>query len=265
MVIKLKPIFQAWWIMVKNNLQNQLLNPSSSFLFIIGKFFNFIFSIFIITAIFHQTNIIGGYTYHQAIIFVLIFNVIDSLTQFFFRALYSFRPVLIRGDFDFDLLRPLPSFFRPILSGPDFLDFPLVIVKISVLIYFIIFFNFIPSSSQFILFIFIFINAFILTFSIHLFIAAFSIITTEIDSLVSLYRTLAQSAAVPTNIYSGFFRFILDWIVPLTVIVTIPAQALLGIISFSGVVYSSVLTYSFLFLAIHFWRHALRNYTSASS
>lgn len=265
MATKLKPIFKAWWIMAKNNIQNQLLTPSSSILFIIGKFLNFIFSIFIITAIFHQTNTVGGYNYSQVVIFVLVFNFIDTLTQFFFRSLYSFRPVLIKGDFDLDLLRPLPSFFRPILSGPDFLDFPLIFIKLGVLIYFVIYFGLIPSLPQFILFLFIFINAIILTFSLHLIIAAFSVLTAEIDSLVALYRTIGQAAVIPTNIYSGFFRFILDWIIPVTVMFTVPAQALLGILSLSGVVYSSVLSYSFLFFAIYFWRHALKNYTSASS
>lgn len=265
MAINLKPISRAWWVMAKNNIQNQLLTPSSSFLFIIGKFLNFIFSIFIITAIFHQTNVVGGYSYHQAVIFVLFFNFMDSLTQFFFRSLYSFRPVLIKGDFDLDLLRPLPSFFRPILSGPDFLDFPLIVIKLGVLIFFLISYGLLPTLSQFILFIFIFINAFVLTFSVHLAIAAFSVTTSEIDSLVALYRTLAQSAVIPTNIYTGFFSFLLDWVIPVTVMFTVPAQALLGIITVQGVVYSSALTLVFLFFSVYFWQKSLKNYSSASS
>ena len=252
-------------MMAKNNIQNQLLTPSSSLLFIVGKFFNFLFSIFIITAIFHQTNNVGGYSFHQAVIFVLVFNFIDTLTQFLFRSLYQFKPVLAKGDFDLDLLRPLPSFFRPILSGPDFIDFPLIFIKLCVLIYFTISFGLTPSLPQFILFLFIFTNAIIAAFSIHLVIAAICVLTTEIDSIVALYRTLDQAAVIPTSIYTGFFRFLLDWIIPITVMFSIPAQALLGIISFSGVIYSTALTFGFFFFSFYFWQHALRNYTSASS
>jgi ABC-2 type transport system permease protein len=261
----IKNLFQVWLILAKNNLQNQLLTPSSSILFVIGKLFNFIFNIVIIFSIFSQITSINSYTLPQAIIITLIYNFVDSFTQFFFRALYLFRPILLKGDFDMDLLKPLPSFFRPIFSGPDFLDFPMIIIQIITLIFFILKYSLIPSLFTFSLFLVIFANAVILVFSIHLLIAAFSIITTEIDSLVMIYRTLGRAAMVPTDIYQGFFRFFLNYIIPITVIFTLPAKALLNILSPSGVLYSFIFTFIFLFFSLWFWRFSLRRYTSASS
>lgn len=261
----IKSLYTAWTILAKNNLQNQLLTPSSSFLFIIGKFLNFVFSIFIILAVFRQTSSIQGYSVSQAVIFVLVFNVIDSITQFFFRSLYSFRPLLVRGDFDLDLLKPLPSFFRPILSGPDFLDVPLIIIKIGSLIYFFNFYHFSLSLFSGILFLILFINSLVIAFALHLSIAAFSIITTEIDSLVALYRSLGQAAVIPTDIYQGFFRFFLDYLIPITAMVTIPAKTLINLITPPGVIYSCFMAIAFLTSSLVFWRFAIKRYASASS
>jgi ABC-2 type transport system permease protein len=202
---------------------------------------------------------------NQAVIVVLFFNLIDTTVQFFFRSLYTFRPILIKGDFDFDLLKPLPTFFRPLLSGPDFLDLPLIIIKLTAFIYFIVHYSIAVNTLQIVLVIFLFINAFILAFAVHLAIAAWSILTTEIDNLVSMYRSLGQAAIIPTDIYHGVLRFALDYIIPFTVIATIPAKAILGILSPSGIIFSCLVTYGFLFSSIKLWRYSLRHYTSASS
>ena len=261
----IKNFLKVWTILAQNNLQNQLLTPSASLLFIVGKIFNMAFSIIIIFSIFTQVSTIKDYTLPQAVIIVLVFNFIDSFTQFFFRALYSFRPILLKGDFDLDLLKPLPSFFRPIFSGPDFLDIPLIFIEIMALVYFLLKFNLFPNPTTFLLFLLIFINGVILAFALHLIIAAFSILTTEIDSLIMIYRSLGRAAVVPTDIYNHFFRIVLSYVVPITVIFTLPAKALLNILTPTGILYSFVFTFVFLLLSLSFWRFSLRRYTSASS
>jgi len=260
-----RALYSAWKIIAKNNFQNQLLTPSSSFLFIIGKILNFAFTVFTIFAVFHQTNSINGYSLNQAVIVVLLFNLIDTTVQFFFRSIYSFRPILIKGDFDFDLLKPLPTFFRPLLSGPDFLDLPLVVIKLGVLIYFMFHYSISMTVTQIFLSIFLIINAFVVSFAVHLAIAAFSILTTEIDNLISMYRSLGQAAIIPTDIYRGVLRFVLDFIIPYTVIVTIPAKSILGILHPSNIIFSCLVTYGFLIFSINLWNYSLRHYTSASS
>ncbi|MFZ2153476.1 MAG: ABC-2 family transporter protein [Microgenomates group bacterium] len=258
-------LLKVWSIMAKNNLQNQLLTPSSSVLFILGKLFNFIFSVIIIFSIFNQVSTIKNFTLPQAIIITLVFSLIDSITNFLFRALYTFRPILLKGDFDLDLLKPLPSFFRPIFSGPDFLDVPMIIIQVIALIFFLFHYSLVPSVFTLIFFLLILLNGIILAFAIHLSIAAFSIITTEIDSLVMIYRSLGRAAIVPTDIYGNFFRFILDYLIPITVIFTLPAKALLSILTPVGIIYSFVFTFIFLFLSLYFWNYSLSRYTSASS
>lgn len=258
-------IFKVWVIMAKNSLQNKLLSPSTSIIFILGKLFNYVFSVLIIFSIFNQISTIRNFTLSQAVIITLVYSLIDSITQFLFRSLYTFRPILVKGDFDMDLLKPLPSFFRPILSGPDFLDVPMIILQIIALVFFLVKFSLVPNFATNLFFILIALNGIFLAFSLHLIIAAFSIITTEIDSLVMIYRSFGRAAVVPTDIYNNFFRIVLSYIVPITVIFTLPAKALLNILSPAGIFYSFSFSFIFLITSLLFWRYSLKHYSSASS
>ncbi|PJE67184.1 hypothetical protein COU93_00100, partial [Candidatus Shapirobacteria bacterium CG10_big_fil_rev_8_21_14_0_10_36_6] len=78
---------KVWVIMAKNSLQNKLLSPSSSIIFILGKLFNYAFSVLIIYSIFNQVSTIKNFTSPQAIIITLTFSLIDSIIQFLFRSL----------------------------------------------------------------------------------------------------------------------------------------------------------------------------------
>jgi ABC-2 type transport system permease protein len=256
---------QAWWLIAKNKFQTQLLTPSGSVLFIVGKIFNLFFSVMIIFAIFTTTKTIQGYTFSQAIVVVLIYNFIESVTQFFFRAIYTFRPILVSGEFDLDLLRPLPSFFRPLLSGPDFLDFPLIIIEIVALIIYSFRLSLHFTLIQILTFILYLIMSLMVTFFLLLAIAAFSILTTEVDNLVWIQRSFMRAGTVPTDIYRGVFRFILDYLVPVTFIVTVPAKALLGLLNLQIIIYSLILTVVFGLFSWNFWRWSLRHYASTGS
>jgi ABC-2 type transport system permease protein len=261
----IKRLIGTWKIIARNNLQNQLLTPSSSILFTIGKLFYFIFTLLSIFAIFNQTTSLQGYSLPQGIIIAIVYSLLESIFGFIFRSLYTFRPILIKGDFDLDLLKPLPAFFRPLFSGPDFLDIPLIIIQFFSLIYFINYYSINISLLTIIITAYYFAISLILAFSIHQFIAAFSILTSEIDSLVMLFRNFSRAGVVPTDIYKSSFAFILNYIVPVTILFTLPAKALVGLTNTSILVYATAYTAIFFLLTFQLWNYSLKKYTSASS
>ncbi|OGL52291.1 hypothetical protein A3K55_00565 [Candidatus Shapirobacteria bacterium RBG_13_44_7] len=260
-----KSLITAWLIIAKNNLQNQLLTPSASSLFVVGKLVTFVFTVFTVFAIFSTTKSIGSFTLNQAIIVVIVYNLVDSFTQFLFRSIYSFRPILLRGEFDLDLLKPLPSFFRPLLSNPDFLDLPSITLQLTALGFFIIKLNINPSPVDIFNFLALFVISVIVAFSLHLLMAAFSILTTEIDNIAGIYRSFIRSGIVPTDIYSGTFRLIIDYLIPVTILVTIPAKAILGLLTVQSILYTAIFSLVLFTASILFWRHTLRYYTSTGS
>ncbi|MGB9911383.1 MAG: hypothetical protein ACPLKP_02140 [Microgenomates group bacterium] len=51
----------------------------------------------------------------------LLFCLVDITVQFLFRGVYQLRSLVVSGNYDLDLLKPLLSFFRPIFGWTDIL------------------------------------------------------------------------------------------------------------------------------------------------
>ncbi|HUW24412.1 MAG TPA: ABC-2 family transporter protein [Patescibacteria group bacterium] len=244
--------------------QSQLINPWSALLFLLGKIIRFLLFFVFLFKILSTSGSLGEYGKEAIIIFFLVFNLIDILTQFLFRGVYHFRPLIVSGDYDLDLLKPLPSFFRPIFGWTDILD---LITLVPLWFYFLWFLgiNNLFNFSNLALFSVLIINSLFLSFAFHLFICAVCILTTEIDHLIWVYRDLTSMARFSTDIYPRLVRGILTFTIPVVVLITVPAKALLGLLSWPWLVLSLVIAFLALTGAFKFWRYALGHYASASS
>jgi ABC-2 type transport system permease protein len=80
-----------------------------------------------------------------------------------------------------------------------------------------------------------------------------------------VFDGLFQMARYPVGVYPSWLRLVLTWVIPVGVMTTIPAQALVGSASL-GVLTGSVMMGGVLFvLASAFFRYGLQRYASASS
>ncbi|MFZ5365983.1 MAG: ABC-2 family transporter protein [Patescibacteria group bacterium] len=262
---KMQRLIKIWLMLASRAAQSQLLTSWAGILFIIGKVVRFLLFFVFLFAVLSSSKTLAGYSREQVIFFFLVFNLVDIMIQFLFRGVYVFRPLVISGNYDLDLLKPLPSFFRPLFGWTDILDF---ITLVPLWIYFIWFiFNYylFTGFGDLILFFLLVVNALILAFAFHLFVCAVCILTTEIDHLVWVYRDLTNMARFPTDIYQKGIQAILTFTIPVVILITVPAKALLGLLSWQWVVFSFLIAGVFLFLSLKFWKFALTRYSSASS
>jgi len=255
---------KVWLIMTLQAFQSQLLTHWGSILFLLGKIVRFLlFFVFLFTVL-GQRRSLAGYNREEVILFFLVFNLVDISIQFLFRGVYHFRSRVVRGDYDLDLLKPLPSFFRPIFGFSDILDLITLFPLWLFFLWFVSTSN-LFSLSQFLTFSILFLNSLILGFAFHLFVCAVCLLTTEIDHLIWVYRDLTNMARFPTDIYQKGLRFILTFTIPVIVLITFPAKALLGLLSFRTATFAFLASSSLLLASLKFWRFALSRYSSASS
>lgn len=245
--------------------QSQLLTNRSGILFITGKVVRFVLYFIFLYGVIKSANGLTGFSLDQAVLFFLIFSLVDTLAQFLFRGVYRFRSSVVSGSFDLDLLKPLPALFYPVFGWMDILDAITLVPFIGYMAYFIISHGLAVSLISLAGFILMIINSLLIAFAFHLFICSVCIITLSIDYLTWLYRDLTALGRFPTDIYPNKIRFILTFIVPVTVLMTIPAKALLGMVTgWSLFVYFAfgIVT---VYLSLRFWQFALKKYSSASS
>ncbi|MFC1727034.1 ABC transporter permease [Patescibacteria group bacterium] len=261
----LKKYIKVWLKMTSRAAQSQLLTSWAGALFIIGKIVRFlIFFVFLFT-ILSSSKSLAGLNKEQVIFFFLVFNLVDVLAQVLFRGVYQFRFRIVSGNYDLDLLKPLPSSFSAVFRWTDILDI-ITLVPLSVYIFWFVFHHQLSAGVfQFFIFLVLMLNSLVISFAFHLFVCAVGVITLEIDHLVWVYRDLTSMARFPTDIYQKGIRFVLTFTIPVVVLITVPAKALLGVLSWPWILLSLFAGGVFLWASLRFWRYALRRYSSASS
>lgn len=104
-----------------------------------------------------------------------------------------------------------------------------------------------------------------LIYSFWLILATCAFWLVRVDNILVIFQDLYMAGRWPVTIYPGWLRWPLTFLVPVTVATTIPAQALLGQLSWSLLLLVLLLTPCALGLARWFWRRGLRQYAGASA
>jgi ABC-2 type transport system permease protein len=264
-VNRLKYYLKIWWLMAKMAILPDWNQPQAAILFIIGKIARFVFYYVFIFSVLSGTEQLAGYSQAEVIFFFLIFNLVDVTIQFLFRGVYHFRYLVVSGDYDLELVKPLPSFFRPLLGHMDVMDFVTLIPLTGFIIYFVAVHGLLANLGALIMFFLLFISSIVIGFAFHLAVCGVAIITTQIDHLIWVYRDLTEMARFPTDIYNQNLRYILTFAFPVVLLITFPAKALLGLLSWTTVIVTIAVSGFLAFLSLKFWQWSLKQYSSASS
>ena len=230
--------------------------------FLIGKIIRFLFFFLLVLLVFSKVKIIKGYTINQAIIFYLTFNIIDTITQIIFREVYRFKYYVVSGNFNLILTRPHHPFLRILVGGIDYLDILMLIPYLILTFYFMSKSSMIYDLGSIILYIILIINGLLIATAFHIAVLAFGIITTETDNTILIYRDLTNMARFPLDIYQSPIREILTFVIPVGVMISFPAQALFGLLTWPKIIYAFILSTSLLLLSLKFWHYGLKQYQS---
>jgi ABC-2 type transport system permease protein len=254
---------RIWLVMSKNAFLVVLAHKKLFFLFLIGKLLRFFFFIAFLFFIVRGSQTLAGYDINQIIFFFLTFNVIDIFSQFLFREVYRFRHLVVKGDFDLVLVKPTNALFRALMGGADVIDLVTIPPLLFALVYVGSLLN--PTFSEVVYYFVLIANGLLIATAFHIAVLALGIITLEIDHTIMIFRDLSNLGRLPVDIYKQPLRGVITFLIPVGVMITLPAKSLMGLVSPAGVLLSLVLGVVATFLATRFWNVALKKYTSASS
>jgi len=259
-----KKYLKVWLRLTSYSFMTTLTTRFSLVLFLFGKILRFVFLFSFLMLLLSKTKILVGYNLYQVAFFVLTYNLIDTVVQLLFREVYRFRPLIVSGNFDLVLVKPFNSLIRVLLGGPDIIDLFMAIPFLLGIIYLI---NKIGNISffHFSFFIFLLTNAFLIATAFHIAVLALGILTTEIDNTIMVYRDLTRMGMVPIDIYKEPLRGFLTFVIPIGIMMTFPAKALMGFLSWQGIIVSFLIGGFLLWLSLKFWHYSLSKYSSASS
>lgn len=259
-----KRYLSLWLKLTNQSFMREFLDRWNASIFLLGKLLRFGFFTIFLFALFAKTPDIGGYSKYQMVFFFLTFNLLDTTAQLFYREVYRFRPMVVSGDFDLVLTKPMSALFRALAGGADPLDFYMLFLYLGLLVYVMLQLG-ILTAINVVAYGALLINGFIIATGFHILVLALAIVTTEVDHAIMIYRDLTMMGRVPIDIYHQPIRGILTFVIPVGLMMTFPAKALMGLLAPWTIVLSFVLGFMFFLLCLKAWRYALSQYSSASS
>jgi ABC-2 type transport system permease protein len=109
----------------------------------------------------------------------------------------------------------------------------------------------------------LFITSTVLLYSLWLLIVSVSFYAVKGDNLTSLFNSIFDAARWPSSVFRGVFRVVFTFMIPLVVMTTFPAEALLGRLPAVAMIESIGATAVLALVARAVWLLSLRRYTSA--
>lgn len=260
---RLRYYFRIWLKMSKNSFLMVLNQKSVLFIFLAGKLLRFLFFTAFLFFLVKGADNLAGYNHLQAIFFFLTFLVIDTTAQFLFREVYKFRTYVVSGDLDLILIKPANSLFRVLMGGADIID----LITIPPLYAGVIYVGYLlsPTLLQVFAYLLLLFTGLLITTSFHIIVLALGIITLEVDHTIMIYRDVTNMGRFPVDIYKEPLKSMLTFLIPVAIMMSLPAKAFLGLAGFGAIAGALVLSFIFLFVSLRIWNFALRKYSSASS
>lgn len=216
--------------------------------------------------IYSHTDLIGGWSREQMMVFVGGFLLIDALNMTVFADnLTNMSSFINRGDLDYYLIRPVsPLFF---LSLRDFAasSFVNLLMASGILVAALLQYAAPLSPLSVVLFILLIFNGTWLRYLIRMLTVIPVFWLHSNRGLEMMFFHLIRFMERPDAIFTGAVRIILSTVLPFSLMVSFPARLLLDGFQITILLHIAVVTVLLTFAVLYFWKKGLRAYSSASS
>lgn len=122
-----------------------------------------------------------------------------------------------------------------------------------------------PSPTNLATAVVLFAAATAVLYSLWILVIAAAFYVVRLDNLAYLFNAIFDFARWPVSIFKGGYRFLFTFVIPLAIMTTFPAQALLGTLAPRTAIASLAGSFVFALAARTVWNRAIARYTSASS
>jgi ABC-2 type transport system permease protein len=169
------------------------------------------------------------------------------------------------GAFDYVLLKPVDA--QAIVSASRFEPWKIfdLIGAIVLVIYAFTKIGHPPALVDVGLGLVLFVAGVLAMYSLWILCAAASFWVVRLDNLTYLLGAIFDTARWPVQVFRGLWRFVFTFVIPVAVMTTFPAMALLGKLDAQTALATIGGSLGLLVLSRLVWRTAIRSYTSASS
>jgi len=258
--------FSLWRAFFRNSLALDMEFKAN---FLGGLFVDIVYygsKFFFFSVIYSYVDALGVFTREDVMIFLIVAFISDTVYMFFFSGnIMNLNRLMIKGELDYYLLKPISSQFMVSFRKVKSYAF------ISIFILIILLFNQLQEYSNhislinYIMFFISFFMGIILWYSIEFMISSSCFWYKNFSVAGWLSHEFFKFSLRPDSIYTGFMRKILFSLVPMTLIASVPTRHLLYGPNIYYFVWQIFISIIFFCMARIVWKRGLKLYESASS
>jgi len=169
------------------------------------------------------------------------------------------------GAFDYVLLKPIDA--QVLVTAANFEPEKIfdLLGALAIAIYAFIARGQGPAPSELALGLLLFVAGVFAMYALWIVCAAASFWVVRLDNLIYLLGAIFDTARWPVQVFRGLWRILFTFVIPVAVMTTFPAMAMLGRLSARTALATIGGTLAMLVISRLVWRSAIRSYTSASS
>ena len=216
--------------------------------------------------VFGNRGAVAGWTYPEMLVvlgwFVALKGVLEGTLS---PSLMAVVEHVRKGTLDFVLLKPADAQLLVSLSKIE----PWRVVDLAgALAIFVYAFRHIghsPSIAQLLLAAALLVAAVLVLYSIAILVVSIAFVAVRVDNLLYLFQSVFDVARWPSSVFRGLLAVVFTYVLPLALMTTYPALALLGKLNARTAIAALLGSILFASVARLIWLSSIRRYTSASS
>jgi len=207
---------------------------------------------------------IPGWSFGEALVvtgwFILLQGVLDGAIN---PGLQAVIDHIRKGTLDFVLLKPADAQFLVSTSRFQLWRVTSLVSALAVFVVAFTHLGFAPRAQGVLMSLVLLAVATLLLYSLWILIISAAFYVVKVDNLTYLFGSIFDAARWPSSVFRGVLKFVFTFVVPLAVMTTYPAEALLGRLDLTTLGASVVGSAIFAAAARSVWLRSIGHYTSA--
>lgn len=248
---------------IKNSITRELLFRTHFVLSFVSRLIFFLLFILFYQVIYRNILSLGNWRYDEALLYLSVFFLIDTIGfMFFIKNFSTFPEYISEGKLDVILTKPVDSQFfistRYFSLISFFSIFPPLVLFIRQILILDIPFTFINTAG----FIVFFITSLSIYYSIWFLTNLILFWVNRLDALHEFFVTIWRFMQFPPDIFQNVARFFFIGIVPILFTVSVPTQALQNVFNIKAILGLALASLFSLLISRIVWKIGLRHYQS---
>jgi ABC-2 type transport system permease protein len=216
--------------------------------------------------VFHGRQTVAGWDAPKALVVMAYFMAIRAVLEGVISpSLVDLVEKIRSGSFDYVLLKPVDA--QAMVSASRYEPWKVFDLAgaLAVAIYAFVQRGAPPPATDLVLGVALFGSGVVAAYALWILCAAASFWVVRLDNLMYLLGAIFDTARWPVQVFPGAWRFVFTFVLPVALMTTYPAKALLGELDARAALATVSGSLALLVVSRVVWRTAIRSYTSASS